>query len=101
MVQIVAYKLTPQAKEDLLGIMIYTLDVWGQSQTKAYVSGLKTTFSKLEFSPNIGKNIDFVRVGYQIFFYKKHVIFYRMTDCLEVVRIINQDQDYLKILIDS
>jgi len=67
-----AYKLTPKAKEDLLSIVIYTLDVWGQNQARDYISGLKTTFSKLEFSPNIGKNIDFIRVGYQIFFYKKH-----------------------------
>jgi toxin ParE1/3/4 len=96
-----AYKLTPKAKEDLLSIVIYTLDIWGQNQARAYISGLKMTFSKLDSSPNIGKNIDFIRVSYQIFFYKKHAIFYRKTDCLEVVRVVNQNQDYLKILTDS
>lgn len=70
------YRLTPRALSDLDAIADYSLDLWGPTQTEAYLSKMVDRFQWLAENPSIGRQRDDVADGYRSFPEGKHVIFY-------------------------
>ncbi len=49
------YRLSKEAQDDLQNIKSYTLMTWGNKQTKAYLSEIKSGLENLVLSPEMGK----------------------------------------------
>lgn len=48
------YKFTATAEKDLLGIVDYSLEKWGDIKAAQYVDGLESFASNLANNPNVG-----------------------------------------------
>ena len=49
------YRLTPDAQSDLIDIRRFTLDRWGEAQSKKYLFELRQTLHLLAETPSLGK----------------------------------------------
>lgn len=86
------YKITVNAKEDLIHIRHFTLNNWGEKQSVNYLEHIKRTIQLLSEMPLMGKNC-FDDLGKDIyrFFYGSHVIYYLvMPDTIVIVAILHQ-----------
>ena len=70
------YRFTPEARDDLQGIIDYTLDRWGKEQANKYVDGLEELAAKLAKNPNLGVKHDNLINGLISFPYISHVLYY-------------------------
>ena len=87
------YKIREKAIEDLESIWLYTLDKWSEKQANNYYNLIIQEIELIAANKSIGISIQNVRNGYYFSRVKSHVIFYIMTDKVEVVRILNQKMD--------
>ena len=70
------YRLTPDAQSDLIDIRRFTLDRWGEAQSKKYLSELRQTLRLLAETPSLGKPRPDVGVDVLSFPHVSHVIYY-------------------------
>ena len=70
------YRLTPDARSDLIEIRRYTLKQWGRSQSQKYLSELRQIIRLLAETPTIGKHRPEVASGVFSFPHVSHVIYY-------------------------
>jgi len=70
------FRLTPDAKEDLIKIRRYTIKQWGIKQSQKYLSDLRQTIKLLAETPSLGKSR--LDVGSYVFSFPhvSHVIYY-------------------------
>ena len=87
------YKIREKAIEDLESIWLYTLDTWSEKQANNYYKLIIQEIELIAGNKSIGISIQNIRNGYYFSRVKSHVIFYVITDKLEVVRILNQKMD--------
>ncbi|MDG1518716.1 MAG: type II toxin-antitoxin system RelE/ParE family toxin [Flavobacteriales bacterium] len=87
------YKIREKAIEDLESIWLYTLDTWSEKQANNYYNLIIQEIELIAGNKSIGVSIQNIRNGYYFSRVKSHVIFYVITDKLEVVRILNQKMD--------
>ncbi|MCG2635379.1 MAG: type II toxin-antitoxin system RelE/ParE family toxin [Gammaproteobacteria bacterium] len=89
------FKLSARAKSDLKNIARQTQKQWGRQQRNVYLKQFDVVFAMLAQSPEIGKEIDFVRAGYRKFPQASHVIFYRLgsESRVEIIRILHKSMD--------
>ena len=87
------YKIREKAVEDLESIWLYTLDTWSEKQANNYYNLIIQEIELIAGNKSIGVSIQNIRNGYYFSRVKSHVIFYVITDKLEVVRILNQKMD--------
>ena len=87
------YKIREKAIEDLESIWLYTLDNWSEKQANNYYNLIIHEIELIAGNKSIGISIQNIRNGYYFSRVKSHVIFYVITDKLEVVRILNQKMD--------
>ena len=87
------YKIRGKAIEDLESIWLYTLDTWSEKQANNYYKLIIQEIELIAGNKSIGISIQNIRNGYYFSRVKSHVIFYVITDKLEVVRILNQKMD--------
>ena len=87
------YKIREKAIEDLESIWLYTLDTWSEKQANNYYNLIIHEIELIAGNKSIGISIQNIRNGYYFSRVKSHVIFYVITDKLEVVRILNQKMD--------
>ena len=87
------YKIRGKAIEDLESIWLYTLDTWSEKQANNYYKLIIQEIELIAGNKSIGISIQNIRNGYYFSRVKSHVIFYIITDKLEVVRILNQKMD--------
>lgn len=73
------YRLTPDARADLIEIHRYTLAQWGTEQSKQYLSELRQIMSLLSETPKIGTRRP--ALGHEIFSFphSSHVIYYQCS----------------------
>lgn len=71
-----SFRLTADAKSDLIEIRRYTVHKWGLTQCNEYLSGLQKTIRLLAESPYLGKSRPDVGKGVLSFSHAKHVIYY-------------------------
>ena len=93
------YRLTPNAAADIDEIAAYTLDTWGQQQTRKYISELEKRFVWLAQQPTAGRDRDDIRLGLRSYLQGSHVVIYRVVGSdIEVVAVPHQSQDIKKHL---
>jgi plasmid stabilization system protein ParE len=90
---------SPMALEDLQYIHSYILANWGENVAKRILKKITTNIRSLEEHPllgvGLGKIID-VPTDYRYLFIDKNYIFYHLeSDKVRVVRILNDQQDYM------
>jgi toxin ParE1/3/4 len=87
------YRIREKAIEDLDSIWLYTVDTWSEKQANNYYNLIVQEIELIAGNKNIGASIQHIRNGYYFSRVKSHVIFYIITDKVEVVRILNQKMD--------
>ncbi len=70
------FRLTPEAKSDLIKIRHFTKQNWGSKQSKKYISELRQTMLLLADNPSLGKARPEVGLDVFSFPYPSHVIYY-------------------------
>lgn len=85
---------TPESRDDLQGIVLYTRESWGNDQVIEYVSGLRQQAEFLAQTPQIGKNRDDLTDGLICFPYVSHIVYYtKILDGIAIVRVLHKHQD--------
>ena len=89
------YKITSQAKSDLIEIWEYTKNKWSIKQADLYYQKITDKFNNINQHPNIGKSYDQLRSGYRGLPVKSHIIFYRIdhNNIIEIIRVLHQSMD--------
>ena len=89
-----SYRLSPEAKKDLLAIRAYTQNKWGNQQARKYIDALEKKCAELAQSPHIGRERPEIKSGYRSLAEGKHVIFYRVGDGgIDILRILHGRMD--------
>jgi len=70
------FNLTPQSKEDLHNIWIYTLETWSEKQADKYITTLYNRFEWLAKNTDLGKHRPDIKQGYYCYLQNSHLIFY-------------------------
>ncbi len=87
------FSLSEEAKEDLLEIVVYTVDAFGEHQSLKYKQGIYDTCQKLADNPYIGRTVEILE-GLRQFRYKSHIIFYKPSgDNILIVRLLGGRMD--------
>jgi toxin ParE1/3/4 len=83
-----SYRLSPEAKKDLLNIRAYTQKKRGNQQAQKYIDALEKRCNDLARNPHLGRERPEIKPGYRSIAEGKHVIFYRADDSsIEILRI--------------
>jgi len=70
------YRLTPDARSDLIQIRRYTLAQWGSEQSKKYLSELRQVINLLSETPKMGTQRSELSAEVFSFPHSSHVIYY-------------------------
>lgn len=79
------YRLTPDAKSDLIAIRRYTLQHWGTDQSKKYLSQLRKTIKLVSETPSFGRPRPEVGANVMSFPHASHIIYYVVNEQQVVV----------------
>jgi len=95
------YRLTPDAKADLIEIRRYTLEQWGADQSRKYLSDQRQTIRLLTETPSIGKSRPDAGANVLSFPHVSHVIYYVIhKNQLVVFGVLHKQMVPVKHLID-
>jgi toxin ParE1/3/4 len=86
------YRLTLEAKEDLIEIWSYTDGKWGTAQADRYVEGLEACFASLDELPSHGcrELVPKTQSDVRFYRYQSHYVFFRIVpDRVEILTIIH------------
>ena len=74
------FRLTPDAKSDLIEIRRFTIKQWGAAQSQKYLSELRQTIRLLAETPSLGKSR--LDVGSDVLSFPQgsHVIYYMVHE---------------------
>ena len=86
-------KVTAKARNDLLEIGRFTESKWGRSQRNHYLKQMDEAFNLIGDSPKIGKDRSHVLTGYRSFQQGSHVIYYRESETIEIIRVLHERMD--------
>ena len=86
-------RLSPRARSDLDEIWEFSMRAWGVEQAEAYLRSLSQTFALLAANPHLGREANDIRTGYLKFPASSHVIYYRLSETLDVIRILHRSMD--------
>ena len=84
------FKVTKRARADLLAIGRFTEKEWGLVQRDYYLKQFDDAFHLLGENPMLGKTCEDVLPGYRKIPQGSHVIYYKVTDSVEVIRILHE-----------
>ena len=92
----------PKALEDLQRIQNYISQYHGENVAKKVMKTIITNIKRLEQFPasgvDLARTID-VPTDYYYLFVEKNYAFYRLEeDIIRVIRVLNEQQDYMQIL---
>ncbi|MDH2997768.1 plasmid stabilization protein [Pasteurellaceae bacterium LFhippo2] len=86
------YKLTSNAKQDLINIRQFTVKNWGVEQSRKYLSELKELLALLATNQRIGKLRSDIAPNAYSFPYMSHVIYYLIdNDQLIVFAVLHKN----------
>jgi toxin ParE1/3/4 len=93
---------SPKALEDLQYINDYIITNWGQDSAQKILKKITANIRRLEEYPvsgvELGKLID-VQTDYRYIFSEKNYAFYRIEyEKVQIVRVLNEQQDFMKQL---
>ena len=93
---------TPKALEDLHGVKSYITKQFGAGKAKISVKEITTAARQLEIFPDEGRSLEELidyPTDYHYLVVKPNYVFYRIEcDTVRVIRILNENQDFLQIL---
>jgi len=70
------FRLTPDAKSDLIEIRRYTIQQWGSAQSHKYLSELRQVLRLLIETPSMGRSRPDIGSDVLSFLHASHVIYY-------------------------
>lgn len=86
-------QITQDADQDLDDLYAYGFVTWGEAQADRYYDGLTTRLGQLCNQPFLYPAVDHIRAGYRRSIYKKHAVFYIVTDDAVEIRAVIRHQD--------
>lgn len=93
------YRLSVEARRDLMDIADYTMDVFGAQQAYDYQNAFIEAFHLLGQYPAMGRTCDDIRQTVRCFREGSHMIYYRQAgDIIYILRILHYSQDPLRHL---
>ena len=83
--------LSPKARQDIIDILRYTGETWGQAQLLSYRGTLNDALTLLTQRPDVGHSSQDLPASHRLYVVGSHVIIYRprATD-VAIVRILHQ-----------
>jgi len=87
------FRVSRAARQDLLRIGRFTERRWGKAKRNHYLGQLDEAFGLISENAAIGSSCDEVYPGYRKFSEGSHVIYYRVTDMVEIIRILHERMD--------
>ncbi len=87
------FRVSRAARQDLLRIGRFTEHRWGKAKRNHYLAQLDEAFELISGNSLIGTPCDAVFPGYRQFPEGSHVIYYRVTDMVEIIRILHERMD--------
>ncbi len=87
------FRVSRAAKQDLLRIGRFTERRWGKAKRNQYLGQLNQAIALIAENDSIGKICDEISEGYRKFPEGSHVIYYRVTDMVEIIRILHERMD--------
>lgn len=92
--------LSPAASDDLINIWAYGADHWGLSKADEYNDRLIEMILFLAENPTFGKQRDDIKSGYMSYAIGSHVIFFKISNPIYVLRILHQRMDVERHLLN-
>ena len=91
------YILSPNAQKSLVSIKVYSLNQFGERQTKIYLQSIQSKFEELAGNPEIGRIRDEIKTGYLSVLIGSHVIFYRISESyiIDIIDVLHQSMEPL------
>ena len=90
----IKYRLTPEAKKDLLKIWDYTVEVWGEQKAEQYLLNIESKLELLAANPELGINRPELNRDYYSFPTEKHIIFYlKNINHIQIIGILHGRMD--------
>lgn len=93
------FEYTEIARKELINIIGYTVDTWGQSQALKYVDGLEVLAQRLAETPELGKHRADIFLKRKILFfpYEKHILYYAVIpNGISIIRILHESMNVKK-----
>ncbi|MEM8937916.1 MAG: type II toxin-antitoxin system RelE/ParE family toxin [Bacteroidota bacterium] len=88
------YKLSPEAKEDLIRIYNYGISMFGLAQADHYLSQLLNCFERIAKNPNQYQSVDHIIPGYRRCVHKSDSIYFIANEkSIEIMAIVGR-QDF-------
>ena len=88
------FKVTPEAKKDILNIGRYTQREWGKKQRQIYLAGLNTKFEFLAENPLVSRERLEIIPPVRIHHHEKHLIIYLSEPSqILIVRVLHESMD--------
>ncbi|MGY6586820.1 MAG: type II toxin-antitoxin system RelE/ParE family toxin [Wenzhouxiangella sp.] len=87
------FRVSRAARRDFLRIGRFTERRWGKAKRNHYLGQLDEAFALISAKDSIGNICDEISPGYRKFPEGSHVISYRVTDMVEIIRILHEHMD--------
>lgn len=92
------YRLSQEARKDLMDIAVYGDENFGVAQSDKYRDQLKRHFELLAEQPKLFSAVDHIKRGYRRSVCNKHSVYYRIeNEGVEIIRVLGR-QDHRKAL---
>ena len=92
-------ELSPQSKQDIVGILRYTGETWGKQQLLVYRDKLNEALNAIGQYPNLGQHCTELPETHRLHFVGSHVVVYRTRDnMVSIVRVLHQRMSILQHL---
>jgi len=90
------YILSPNAQKSLLSIKDYSLNQFGERQTKVYLQSIQAKFESVADNPETGRRRDEIKTGYLSILIGSHVVFYRISEShIDIIDVLHQNMEPL------
>ena len=95
-----SYIISQKATEDLEEIWLHTYFHWSEKQADKYYNILIENIELVAQNINIGRNVDYIKMGDRCLPVEQHLIFYTITteNIVKIIRILHQKMDTLSRL---
>ena len=85
------YRISNEAKNDLIRIYRYGVIQFGEAQAEKYFSALYEQFESVAFNPELYQALDYIKPGYRRCPYKTDSIYFRVeNDVVEIMAIVGR-----------
>ncbi len=90
-------KLSPRAKQDIVDILRYTGEKWGQNQLLVYRDKIKDALQAISQNPETGLDHNDMPSTHRTLLVGSHIIIYRInSEHIGIVRILHQRMSVAK-----